>query len=80
MDQIECLRHAILRRLREQQPPLLPGQAIVTQLACMLDVGQPAHHLFQLTERVEAKMAIAGVAQPWLLRVLRREADRLLHL
>ena len=37
--ELESIRHVILGRLWERQPPLLPGQAVVTQLSSMLDVG-----------------------------------------
>ena len=38
MDQLKGLCRVVLRRLRERHPSLLPGQAAVTQLACVLDV------------------------------------------
>ena len=45
VDELESVCRAILGYLRERQPPLLLGQAAVTQLAYMLDVGQSSDHL-----------------------------------
>ena len=64
VDELESVHRVILGRLWERQPPLLPGQTAVTQLASMLDVGQLSDHLLQPTERVEAEMAIPGMPQP----------------
>ena len=80
MDQLEALCRAVLRRLRERQPSLLPDQAAVTQLTCVLDMRQPSHHLLQPTKSVEAEMAIPGMPQARLLRVPCSQANGLLHL
>ena len=42
MDELESFLRVILGHLWEWQSPLLPGQAAVTQLTSMLDVGQPS--------------------------------------
>ena len=59
---------------------MLPGQAAVTQLACVLNVRQPPDHILQLAEGVEAEMAIAGVPQTQLLHAPCSQANGLLHL
>ena len=68
----------ILRYLWEWQPPLLPNQAAVTQLTCVLNVRQPPDHLLHLVEGMEAKMAIAGMPQPWPLYARCSQTDGLL--
>ena len=80
VDELEGVRRVILGRLLEWKPPLLPGQAAVTQLPCMLDVGQHSDHLLQPTEHIETEVAEPGMPRPWLLGVPRRQAHRLLHL
>ena len=61
VDELESVHHVILGRLWERQDPLLSSQVTVTQLACVLDVGQPWDYLLQPTERVEAEMAKPGM-------------------